>query len=86
MEWLCLFPPRRARVGLDAHEVPRINPGWDDTFEKGDLVAFEPGLYHESLSGGLRLENNYLITEDGHRCPIPIIRSDLVLEDGGPST
>ena len=54
-------------VGLDAHEVPRINSGWDDTFEAGDLVAFEPGLYGGSLVGGIRLENNYLITEDGFR-------------------
>lgn len=72
-------------VGLDAHEVPRINPGWDDTFEEGDLVAFEPGLYHESLHGGLRLENNYLITADGYRC-LSHHPLDLVLEDGGPST
>ncbi|MEM1444336.1 MAG: M24 family metallopeptidase, partial [Verrucomicrobiota bacterium] len=35
-------------IGLDAHEVPRINPAWDDTFAIGDVVAFEPGLYHES--------------------------------------
>ncbi|MEM9017547.1 MAG: Xaa-Pro peptidase family protein [Verrucomicrobiota bacterium] len=52
-------------IGLDAHEVPRINPAWDDTFELGDLIAFEPGLYSESLRGGFRLENNYLITEEG---------------------
>ena len=54
-------------IGLDAHEVPRINPGWNDTFEVGDVVAFEPGLYGEALRAGIRLENNYLITEDGHR-------------------
>ena len=54
-------------IGLDAHEVPRINPGWDDTFEEGDVVAFEPGLYGESLRAGIRLENNYLITADGFR-------------------
>ena len=54
-------------IGLDAHEVPRINPGWDDTFEVGDVVAFEPGLYGERLRAGIRLENNYLITEVGHR-------------------
>lgn len=54
-------------IGLDAHEVPRINPGWDDTFEVGDIVAFEPGLYGKALRAGIRLENNYLITEDGHR-------------------
>ncbi len=54
-------------IGLDAHEVPRINSHWDDTFAVGDVVAFEPGLYHESLAGGLRIENNYLITDDGFR-------------------
>ncbi len=52
-------------VGLDAHEVPRINPNWDDTFQPGDLIAFEPGLYSDGLKGGIRLENNYLITESG---------------------
>ncbi|MDF1825475.1 MAG: Xaa-Pro peptidase family protein [Verrucomicrobiales bacterium] len=54
-------------IGLDAHEVPRINPAWDDTFQVGDVVAFEPGLYGESLHGGIRLENNYLIIESGFR-------------------
>jgi len=54
-------------IGLDAHEVPRINPAWDDTFEEGDVIAFEPGLYGESLRAGIRLENNYLITADGYR-------------------
>jgi Xaa-Pro aminopeptidase len=52
-------------IGLDAHEVPRINPAWDDTFAEGDVVAFEPGLYGESLRAGIRLENNYLITTTG---------------------
>jgi len=52
-------------VGLDPHEVPRINPHWDDSFQEGDLVAFEPGLYGDDLKGGIRLENNYLITGDG---------------------
>lgn len=54
-------------IGLDAHEVPRINPAWEDQFEPGDVVAFEPGLYREDLRGGIRLENNYLITESGAR-------------------
>ncbi len=54
-------------IGLDAHEVPRINPAWDDSFEVGDVVAFEPGLYGKPLRGGIRLENNYLITESGYR-------------------
>ena len=54
-------------IGLDAHEVPRINPAWDDTFAEGDVIAFEPGLYGGGLRAGIRLENNYLITPDGFR-------------------
>ncbi len=54
-------------IGLDAHEVPRLNPAWDDTFEEGDLIAFEPGLYGDALRAGIRLENNYHITADGFR-------------------
>lgn len=54
-------------IGLDAHEVPRLNPAWEDVLEEGDVVAFEPGIYGEDLKGGIRLENNYLITESGHR-------------------
>ena len=52
-------------IGLDAHEYPRINPKWDDTFAAGDVIAYEPGLYHESLRGGIRIENNYWITDQG---------------------
>ena len=52
-------------IGLDAHEVPRINPAWDDVFEEGDVIAFEPGLYGGRLRAGIRLENNYLFTAVG---------------------
>ncbi len=52
-------------IGLDPHEVPRINPNWDDTFAEGDVVAIEPGLNADDLKAGIRLENNYQITADG---------------------
>lgn len=65
-------------IGLDPHEVPRINPNWDDTFAVGDVVAFEPGLYGDALKGGLRLENNYQITEDGFVNLSEIIPLELV--------
>lgn len=52
-------------IGLDAHETPRLNPYWDDTLHPGDVVAVEPGLYGDTLRGGIRLEQNYLITETG---------------------
>jgi Xaa-Pro dipeptidase len=52
-------------VGLSAHETPRLNPEWDDHFEEGDFFTAEPGLYHEDLNFGLRLEQNYLVTSAG---------------------
>jgi Xaa-Pro dipeptidase len=53
-------------IGLFPHEGPHLNPHWDDTFEVGDVFTCEPGLYDESvLRAGMRLENDYLVTETG---------------------
>lgn len=55
-------------VGLLPHEGPHLNPHWDDTFEEGDYFTAEPGLYHEDLRNGIRLEENYVVTADGVEC------------------
>ncbi len=52
-------------IGLFPHEAPHLNPNWDDKFEVGDVFTAEPGLYAEHLRAGLRLENDYLVTETG---------------------
>lgn len=52
-------------VGLAPHEAPHLNPNWDDVFEVGDFFTAEPGLYHDELQRGVRLEENYLVTADG---------------------
>lgn len=52
-------------IGLFAHEAPRLNPNWDDTLEVGDVFTVEPGLYGEDLNAGIRIEQNYLVTESG---------------------
>lgn len=54
-------------VGLAPHEAPRLNPNWDDEFAPGDFFTVEPGLYHDDLRHGIRLEQNYVVTEDGVR-------------------
>jgi Xaa-Pro dipeptidase len=61
-------------IGLSAHEAPRLNPNWDDTFQEGDVFTAEPGLYGEDLRGGVRLENDYVVTADGVRslCSFPL--------------
>ena len=52
-------------IGLGGHEAPRLNPYWNDTFAEGDVFTAEPGLYGRDLRGGIRLEHNYVVTEDG---------------------
>lgn len=52
-------------IGLFPHEAPHLNPCWDDTFQAGEVFAVEPGLYGEPLRAGIRLENNYLVTDHG---------------------
>jgi Xaa-Pro dipeptidase len=52
-------------VGLAPHEGPHLNPRWDDTLAEGDFVTVEPGLYHDELRAGIRLEQNYVVKQGG---------------------
>ena len=31
----------------------------------GDVITLEPGIYTHALQGGIRLEDNYVVREDG---------------------
>jgi len=55
-------------VGLNPHEYPHLNPEWDDTLQEGEVFTAEPGLYGPDLAGGIRIENQYLVTRDGLEC------------------
>ena len=52
-------------IGHHGHEAPRIIPGSDDVFEVGDVITLEPGIYTKAIGGGIRIEDNYLVTETG---------------------
>lgn len=54
-------------IGLEIHEFPRVSTKMpaNVTFKPGMIVTLEPGLYNEKL-GGVRLENDVLITEEGN--------------------
>jgi Xaa-Pro aminopeptidase len=52
-------------IGLFPHEAPHLNPNWDDAFEIGDVIAVEPAIYAPDLRSGIRLENNYAVTDRG---------------------
>lgn len=54
-------------IGLEIHEYPSVTSKTDGTdvtgcFEPGMIVTLEPGLYDKEI-GGVRLENDILITE-----------------------
>lgn len=51
-------------IGLDIHESPRVSLNNNETFKCGMVVTLEPGLYDKAL-GGVRLENDVLITKEG---------------------
>jgi Xaa-Pro aminopeptidase len=51
-------------VGARAHEPPYAHQAGSGTIEEGMVLAIEPGIYWEG-GGGLRLEDNFLITPDG---------------------
>ena len=56
-------------IGLAIHEAPfvrsRLAGSTDAAFEPGMIVTLEPGLYSKE-AGGVRLENDVLITKDGN--------------------
>ena len=52
-------------VGLQPHEYPHLNPKWDDVLMEGEIFTYEPGLYSPELAGGMRIENQYLVTSEG---------------------
>ncbi len=52
-------------VGLVLHERPFIGMDPDTPLSKGQVVTIEPGIYIPDW-GGIRLEDDFLITENGY--------------------
>ncbi|MEX2299352.1 MAG: Xaa-Pro peptidase family protein [Bryobacterales bacterium] len=52
-------------VGMNGWELPWLTPGSEDVIRDREVLACEPGLYDKALQGGIRLEHNYLVTNEG---------------------
>ena len=59
-------------VGARAHEWPYAHQAGQGTIKRGMVLAIEPGIYWPG-GGGLRLEDNFLITDQGNEklCSYP---------------
>ncbi len=51
-------------VGVSGHEHPRIVPYSDERLQRGMVIMLEPGIYFPGETG-VRVEDGFLITEDG---------------------
>lgn len=51
-------------IGLEIHEAPRVRANSDDRLEVGMVITLEPGIYIPGW-GGIRIEDDFLITPDG---------------------
>jgi Xaa-Pro aminopeptidase len=51
-------------IGARAHEPPYPHLAGGGVFEEGMVLAIEPGMYWEG-GGGLRVEDNFVITAAG---------------------
>jgi Xaa-Pro aminopeptidase len=59
-------------VGARAHEPPFAHQAGGGTIAEGMVLAIEPGIYWDA-GGGLRVEDNFLVTADGNEklCSFP---------------
>ena len=51
-------------IGLEVHETPAARAESTDTFEAGNVISCEPGIYIPGL-GGVRIEDMVLVTDQG---------------------
>lgn len=67
-------------VGLNIHERPSINHlVKTDTFQVGNFITIEPGLYYPERGIGARVEDSFIISADGKLEAVTDFHKELVL-------
>ncbi|APX72186.1 Xaa-Pro dipeptidase [Companilactobacillus allii] len=58
-------------IGLFVHEYPYLAETFDDIIETGTVLTVEPGIYIPNW-GGVRIEDQILVTDDGYENMISV--------------
>lgn len=67
-------------VGMNIHERPAISHlKKQDIFQKGNFITIEPGLYYPDKGMGVRIEDSFLIDDNGELVSISSFHKQLVL-------
>jgi Xaa-Pro aminopeptidase len=65
-------------IGLQVHEGPKMRTKKKKYLQEGNVVTAEPGIYIPGL-GGVRIEDDLLITVDGHRLLTKSPKKELII-------
>lgn len=65
-------------IGLEVHEGPGINARNNNKLVVNNVITNEPGIYIPGL-GGIRLEDDLVITEDGNRNLMELSKKLIIL-------
>jgi Xaa-Pro aminopeptidase len=67
-------------IGLNIHEAPAISHlRKEDTFQIGNVITIEPGLYYPERGFGIRVEDSFYINDNGELISITPFKKDLLL-------
>jgi Xaa-Pro aminopeptidase len=66
-------------IGLNIHERPGIGHLSPDTFQPGNVITIEPGLYYPARELGVRIEDSMWIDASGQLLPLTRFKKDLVI-------
>lgn len=65
-------------IGLEIHEHPRVAKGQPAKLQAGNVITIEPGIYLPGI-GGIRIEDDVLVTPKGSQILTPASRELLQL-------
>jgi len=66
-------------LGLNVHSLPRLGPESKDVIAANAVITIEPGVYFPGL-GGVRIEDDLLVTSTGNEVLTPMSRELFVVE------